>query len=82
MKKVIVHWVEMRTLEVPDECPTDDVDKFEEFMYNKCMEDPYNVNDENSFTVESERKDFEIVDVEVIVPENEKMGTREDIHQR
>ena len=86
MKKVLVHWVETRTLEVPDECPTDNMDKFEKWLYDRQIfflnKDPYSIDDKDSLTVGSERRDFEIVDVEAIVPENEKMGTREDIHQR
>ena len=82
MKKVTVHWVEMRTLEVPDECPTDDVDKFEKWLYDHPMSDynyPYHITE---YAVKLETRDFEIVDVEAIVPENEKIGTKEDIHQR
>ena len=84
MKKVTVHWVEMRTLKVPDECPTDDSDEFEKWIYNYSFKDPKR-NDPylyEGFAVKIETRDFEIVDVEAIVPENEKMGTREDIHQR
>ena len=86
MKKVLVHWVEMRTLEVLDECPTDDVNEFEKHLYDRQQmffnKDPYSIDDKNSFTVKSETRDFEIVDVEAIVPENEKVGSGEDIHQR
>jgi hypothetical protein len=32
MKRIIVHWVEMRTLEVPDDCP-ETIDEFEEWMW-------------------------------------------------
>ena len=82
MKKVTVHWVEMRTLEVPDECPTDDVDEFNKWMYDRFPLDPFDPMQIKNLVVKGDSRDFEIVDVEVIVPENEKMGTREDIHQR
>ncbi len=86
MKKVIVHWVEMRTLEVPDECPTDDQYAFDEWLNNDCTNnpycgDPYEYDDKN-YVVETNVRDFEIVDVEAIVPEEEKVGSKEDIHQR
>ena len=88
MKKVIVHWVEMRTLEVPDECPTDDLttignDDFEKWLFDHTTGniniDPYCLEE---FAVKSSTRDFEIVDVEAIVPENEKVGGGEDKHQR
>ncbi len=82
MKKVIVHCVEVRTLEVPDECPTDDVDEFEKWVYNNILSMHSHPYENPKIAVKIETRDFEIVDVEAIVPENEKVGSREDIHQR
>lgn len=90
MKKVIVHWVEIRTLEVPDECPTDDVDKFEKWMYTHSpTSEPYKmfsitepIRGKINFVVKSETRDFEIVSVEAIAPSNEYAGSGEDKYQR
>ena len=55
MKRVLLHWVEIRTLEVPDDFPTDDVSEL--FEYVDSME---------KYTVKTDSRDLEIVDVEEI----------------
>lgn len=87
MKRVLVHWMEVRTLEVPDECPTDDESKFEQWLFDHAKnspytDDPYKANDQHTFVTKSDTRDFEIVDVTAIVPENEKVGSGEDKYQR
>jgi hypothetical protein len=55
MKRLLVHWVEMRTLEVPDDAP-ERTDEFIEWMVvNRC--------DRESLAVKADERDFEIVDV-------------------
>jgi hypothetical protein len=55
MKRLLVHWVEMRTLEVPDNAP-ERTDEFIEWMVvNRC--------DRESLAVKADERDFEIVDV-------------------
>jgi len=56
MKKVIVHWVEMQTLIVPDECPTDDAYEMDEWL---------GANREK-YVEKNASRDYEIVDVEVV----------------
>ena len=55
MKRLIVHWVEMRTLEVPDDAP-ESTDAFEEWLW----ENSYN---REQFVVKADQRDFEVVDV-------------------
>jgi hypothetical protein len=55
MKRLIVHWVEMRTLEVPDDCP-EKTDEFIEWMV-------INGHDREELAVKADERDFEIVDV-------------------
>lgn len=64
MKKVLVHWVEMVTLEVPDECPTDNSDDFERWLYDhdKSSLDIYKYG--ANFVTKADTRDFEIVEVE------------------
>lgn len=59
MKQVIYHWVEMRTLEVPDEAPTDDIYKLQDWIYKQGK----SVDD---YTASSKTRDCEIVDVQEI----------------
>ena len=83
-KRVSVHWVEMRTLEVPDECPTDKVEDFERWVYDSASNNPYTSDpydcDEKNFVIKSGTRDFEIVDVTPM--EEARVGYGEDEHQR
>ncbi len=63
MKRVIVHWVEMRTLEVPDECPTDNVDEFEKWIYNNGLGIHSNPYEKSGFAIKLDTRNLEIVDV-------------------
>lgn len=83
MKSVIVHWVEMRTLEVPDECPTDKTEEFEKWLFTHAdnhpfCEDPYKVDDCGSLAMRGDTRDFEIVEVtQMLEPEyNEDKSER------
>ena len=58
MKRIIVHWVEMETLEVPDECPTKSECKIWEWIDN-------NGGTEN-FSIKRSSRDFQIVDIEEV----------------
>ncbi len=80
MKSVIVHWVEMRTLEVPDECPTDNVDEFEQYLFDRDQNDPYAVKSGDTFAVKANTRDFELV--EVTQMSEDKCGVREDKYER
>ena len=55
MKRLIVHWIEMRTLEVPGDCP-ETTDEFEEWLWQ-------NGHTREEFVVNADQRDFEIVDV-------------------
>ena len=55
MKHLIVHWIEMRTLEVPDDAP-ETTDEFEEWL---CV----NGYNREQFVVKADQRDFEVVDV-------------------
>lgn len=57
MKQVIYHWVEMRTLEVPDEAPTDDIYQLFDWIDEQGKE----IED---YTVSSNTRDCEIVNVQ------------------
>jgi len=82
MKRVLVHWIEVRTLEVPDQCPTGKVDDFERWLYDHAKNDPYAMNGSDMFTVKSSTRDFEIVDVTTIEDQTAKCGCGEDEHER
>lgn len=58
MKRVLVHWVEVRTYEVPDECPTDDTEEFYQWIDENTES---NVDD---YAISKDSRDLEIVDVE------------------
>lgn len=58
MKRVLVHWVEMRTYEVPDDCPTDDTDEFDEWIGQNTG------GDTDTFVAKRDSRDYEIVYVE------------------
>lgn len=73
MKKVLVHWIEMATLEVPDECPTEESSEFERWIYDNDKSfghEPYSKN--GTFCVEQGTRDFEIVKVKNIKEETEE----------
>ena len=55
MKRLIVHWVEMRTLEVPDDAP-ETTNEFEEWLWENGYE-------REQFVVKADQRDFEVVDV-------------------
>ena len=55
MKRVLIHGVEILTLEIPDNFPTEDASEL--FEYMDSME---------KYTVKSDSRDWEIVDVEKI----------------
>jgi hypothetical protein len=55
MKRLLVHWVEMRTLEVPDNAP-ETTDEFEEWLWD-------NGYNREQFVVKADQRDFELVDV-------------------
>ena len=55
MKHLIVHWVEMRTLEVPDDAP-ESTDAFERWLWE-------NGYTRETFVVKADQRDFEVVDV-------------------
>lgn len=72
MKKVLVRWVEMVTLEVPNECPTENVTEFEQWIYDhdkSLGHEPYSKN--GTFTTEVATRDFEIVNVDPFETEEE-----------
>ena len=56
MVKVLVHWVEMRTYEFPDGCPTD---KYELESYIANLEDEV-----ETYEIKSNSRDWEIVSIE------------------
>ncbi len=58
MKKIIVHWVEMETLEVPSECPTKSERKMWEWI------DKHGGTEK--FSVKKDSRDFQVVDIEEI----------------
>ena len=60
MKQVLLHWVEMRTLEIPDNFPTEDMEELFEYM------DTVGDDSMEKYTVKSDTRDWEIVDVEEI----------------
>lgn len=55
MKRMIVHWVEMRTLDVADDAP-ETTNEFIEWMAK-------NGHDRESLAVNADERDFEVVDV-------------------
>jgi len=58
MKRILTHWVEMETLEVPDECPTED---------EQAIMDWIEANGGTEiFCVKRNSRDYEIVTVEEI----------------
>lgn len=58
-KRIIYHWVIKRTLEIPDEVPTDDY----ETMYKYFVKNGLN---EYDFLIKEDSRDCEIVDVKNI----------------
>ena len=58
MKKILIHWVEMETLEVPDDCPTNSERKMWEWI------------DKNGgmkrYSVKRNSRDFQVVDIEEV----------------
>ena len=55
MKHLIVHWVEMRTLEVPDDAP-ESTHEFEEWLWD-------NGYNREQFVVKADQRDYEVVGV-------------------
>lgn len=69
MKQVVYHWVEMRTLEVPDEAPTDDICRLLDWVDLQTKNNNKTIDD---FIVKSDTRDFEIVDVQELIDEEEQ----------
>ncbi len=63
MKKVLIHWVEMRTLEVPDECPTDDISDLYDWIE---QQEPPSGCDLENYVTKVDSRDHDIVNVEEI----------------
>jgi hypothetical protein len=57
-KEVLYHWVEMRKVIVPDECPTDTFADLDLWMSEH--------GDSKKFTVKIDSRDYEIVDVDYV----------------
>jgi len=57
MKTIIVHWVEMRKYELPEEAPTEK----EEDLFNWINQHPEAKGDIEFFTVSADTRDWEIV---------------------
>ena len=60
MKKILVHWVEMRTYELPDEAPTDNEDE----LFKWIFQHPKAKGDLEYFTISADTRDWEIVDIQ------------------
>lgn len=58
MKRIVYHYVVMRTLEVPDECPSDNIGNMLEWIGQH--RDDFMEN----HTTKEDTRDWEIVDVE------------------
>lgn len=66
MKKVLIHWAEMRTLEVPDECLTDNIlDLYDWIAQQEPCNTP-NGCDLEKYVTKADSRDCEIVNVEEI----------------
>jgi hypothetical protein len=63
MKKVLIHWVEMRTLEVPDECPTDTILDLYDWI---AQQEPSSRCDLENYVTKVDSRDHEIVNAEEI----------------
>lgn len=65
MKIVTAHYVQMQTIEVPDDCPTDDIQKMWKWLEeNKPKE--WEAEGEQAFIADEQSRDYEIVDVKQV----------------
>lgn len=55
MKTITYHWVEMRTVEVPDNCPDEDGWQLKSWLYD---------HPKDYTLLKSDTRDFEIVDID------------------
>jgi len=63
-KRVVVHWVEMRTYEVPDDAPTN---TYEEFRHWLSQKDDSGMYRDDSYMTDEDTRDAEIVEVERLI---------------
>lgn len=77
MKRVTYHWVEMRMVDVPDECPTDSVQSMKDWVvftnietieslgiYNQGITATIWPGEHDKYVIKKESRDMEIVEVQ------------------
>lgn len=64
MKRIVYHYVVMRTLEVPDECPSGSIDEVVDWIERQTAHSCFMVGDTvKDYTIKENTRDCEIVDV-------------------
>ncbi len=72
MKQVTIHWVEMRIMEIPEQCPTGSFNSMLDWLASQSPCDTPYGHDLENFTISRDTRDFEIVSVEKEEPSNNK----------